>query len=123
MNKLVNNYLKPKSWENDGQFYVNLGVKYFFKITPFEIRRWLTGKGAKRIKNRKEMEKYYRETILAELTHLASFIFVLAVSLYIGFTGGLWMAITINLLNVLANLYPIFLMRYNRFRIGKRIYK
>jgi hypothetical protein len=119
INQLIKSYIRPKSWENDGRIYEQLGVKAFFKITPFELRRALTGKKPKPLKNKRDVKRYYRDTILAELTHLFSFLFILGVSLYIGFTGGFRIAVVIMVINILANLYPIFLMRYNRGRLRR----
>lgn len=121
INRIVYLYLLPKSWEKQGEIYRKLGVLYFLKITPFEVWRSLTGKGTKTIKNRNDIFRYLKETILGELTHLFSFIFLLGISLFFIHQNKELIAQVIILFNVLINLYPIFLMRYNRLRLEKAI--
>ena len=123
MNTFINNYLSPKKWEREGELYRKIGVLHFLKITPFELRKSFTGKRVNTLKSKGAIPSYLRGTILAELTHLFSFIFVTGVCIYFFLTEGQWIAIPIFLINILLNLYPVFLMRFNRFRISKALDK
>jgi len=119
MKKFIISYLKPRKFEKSGSIYAKIGVRHFLKITPFELRARFTGVKRKTIRSRKDLNRYFRDTIIGELTHFFSFIFVVLVSIYIALTGGWWVAIILTFINVPGNLYPIFLMRYNRYRLIK----
>lgn len=119
MNKILHSYLSPKKWEKEGELYQKIGTLYFLKITPFELRKLITGKNTHTIKSQASIPVYFRGTILAEYTHILSFIFVSAVCIYFLLAEGQWVAVLVFSVNILLNLYPVLLMRYNRFRIAK----
>ncbi len=118
------NYFEPKSFERykNRTLYEYLGVKAFKKylITDGDlVRRW---RGIKQVSHQKEnrmedLEKAIRETLKFEVIHL----FFLLLSLLIVVVQYHEMTLlklgVIFLINLYANIYPIFLQRYNRIRL------
>lgn len=119
MVRLLNRYLKPKSWERNGKVYERLGVQAFVRFTPHVLWRRITGQSAKPLINRRNLRSYFRSTVAGELAHVGSLMIMQIGSLLLYGKGYLIESLLLGVLNVLINLYPIFLMRYNRFRIAK----
>lgn len=124
-------YLRPKSIEhfNQRSIYEYLGIRYFKKFLP------TTGDLARKskkivqieLKNGKidELYKYERQTRVYELRHLAgALMYIILFFIFTDFsdssrTGIRWTGIILfnTFLNAIINIYPIFLQRYNRYRI------
>ncbi|MCO6164071.1 hypothetical protein [Flavobacterium sp. NRK F7] len=118
-------YLKPKKIELNGELYQTLGVDYFKSITPFELIGKIKNTKTVTIKrkNQTELKKYFKDTIAGEIAHLVS-LFILFVVVAFCILKELFVtAVLFFLTNILVNLYPIFLMRFNRFRISKVLNK
>lgn len=118
---LINWYLKPKSIEADGKLYERLGIQTFKKITPFEILGRIQNRKIKTLKkmNATGLKKYFKDTVAGEIAHLFSFVFLLSIALFFVIENLYGYSVTLLLINILVNLYPIFLMRYNRFKISR----
>ena len=118
-------YLKPKSIEADGRLYEKLGIAVFKKFTPFEILGYVSNRRIKTLKKSSlpAVKKYFRNTISGEMAHLAALIFLSVIITFFITEGLIAASVILLLINVLVNLYPIFLMRYNRFRIAKVLKK
>lgn len=118
------NYFEPQSFEryHSRTIYEYLGVKTFKKylITDGDlVRRW---RGIKQISHHQEnrieeLKKAVRETIKFEVIHL----FFLLLSILIVVSQYQEMTLLklsiIVVINLYANIYPIFLQRYNRIRL------
>lgn len=123
-------YFIPNKFElyKNRTIYEYLGIKWFKKylITDGDvIRRWRKVKPISVKKNDKfnELYKAERDTKKYEIIHL---IFLFASTLIIAtkfrnITTLNWMIII--LINLYANIYPIFLQRYSRIRIIKVLTK
>ncbi|WP_416337321.1 hypothetical protein [Galbibacter sp. EGI 63066] len=117
-------YFNPKKFEfyKSKSIYEFLGIKWFKKylITDGDlVRRW---KNVKQISARNkdrfnELYKAERNTKKYEIIHLIFLlIFILIVGMeYENISTFNW--VIILLINLYANIYPIFLQRYNRIRI------
>lgn len=118
---LLNWYLKPKSVDADGKLYERLGIQTFKKITPFEILGRIQNRKIKTLKklNTARLKKYSKDTVAGEIAYLFSFVFILSVSLLFVIENLNAFSMMLLLINILVNLYPIFLMRYNRFEISR----
>lgn len=121
MRKVLDLYLLPKKIELTGRIYERLGIKTFLLFTPTEIRNKISGRKSKIIKNKTRLRFYYRDTILGEIAHLFSFLLLICIAMYFAFEGESLALVVISFANVLFNIYPIFLMRYNRIRIAKNV--
>jgi hypothetical protein len=124
-------YYQPKRWEKDGKIYEYMGVKYFKKLLFYFARN-------------KRKDAFYRNYFLKEhsLQGLASFekktrksershviiafwmlLFTIFLLLDIRSVWDQLVIIMFVITNIFTNIYPIFLQRYNRFRIQKVLNK
>ncbi len=118
------NYFEPKSFERykNRTIYEYLGVKAFKKylITDGDlVRRW---RGIQQINHRREsrtreLKKAVGETIKFEVIHLFFLLLSLLIVLVQYHEMTLLKLSIIFLINLYANIYPIFLQRYNRIRL------
>lgn len=118
------NYFEPKFFEHykNRTLYEYLGVKAFKKylITDGDlVRRW---RGIKQLNHHKEsrtedLKKAIRETLKFEVIHLFFLLLSLLIVLVQYHEMTLLKLSIIFLINLYANIYPIFLQRYNRIRL------
>jgi len=75
--------------------------------------------GYRALVGRRALAKLLSTTYQQERFHWAGLVFFLLVSLYVGAAGQLGWALSLTLLNVGYNLYPIWLQQYLRVRLGR----
>lgn len=122
-------YFNPKKFElcKDRTIYDFLAIRWFKKylITDGDlVRRWRKVKSINPGNNKiHELYKAERETKKYEIIHLIFLlIFIIIVAIkFKSITQLNW--IIILLINLYANIYPIFLQRYNRIRIIRVLLK
>ncbi len=123
-------YFSPKVFEyyNNKTIYEYFGIKWFKKylITDGDlVRRWrkVNPISFRNYDKFNELYKVERDTRKYETIHLIFiFIFILIVGIKFKYITPLNWAI-ILLINLYANIYPIFLQRHNRIRIIKVLTK
>lgn len=117
-------YFSPKRFEfyKNKTIYDYVGIKWFKKylITDGDlVRRWRKVKsvGVSNGEKYNELYKAERETKKFEVIHLLFLlVFILLVGVKFNTISPInW--VIILLINLYANIYPIFLQRYNRIRI------
>lgn len=118
-------YFRPKAFENrqDGKVYEKLGVRFYKKYVPtggnyFKERinfRPITNAASKE----KGLEWLLSFTRSAEFVHVLLFAFTFVVSVSALFRGEFRGAFVSTLINLIVNIYPIMLQRYNRVKIIK----
>lgn len=119
--KCDSGYYKMKDWENKGKIYENFGINLFRKLLVF-IGWEKLNKKANPVKNDLESLLYleYR-TKQSELGHLIVFFIVLGFTIYVAlkftFVESLWLLV----LNIILNVYPVLLQRYNRPRYQRAL--
>lgn len=115
-------YFDPQPWEHGGQRYAALGIRRVRGLVVGGLlwQRRLPGIAAwlnRRRWTRRTVERYVVQSIYAEVGHTASLLFLLVVTGLLGATGGWVAALAICSVNLLVNLLPILVLRYNRARI------
>lgn len=114
LGKLADLYFTPRFWERSGKLYELLGIRFFKKYLPTTgdlmqrkvWRRKTLGDG-----RTKTLKSYERTTRMCEVTHLIFFFAYFSLFLVPGNT-------TLDVVsNLLVNVYPIMLQRYNRARL------
>jgi len=119
--QLMSPYFNEKAWERRGKIYESAGINIYRKL--------LVGIGWERLnKKSKPVEKntaalinlYYR-TKQDELGHLLILIIVFGFNIYVAYQFGVLKSTWLFVLNILLNLYPVLLQRYNRPRIERAI--
>jgi hypothetical protein len=114
-------YFKTKDWEKNGKIYTSLGIHTFRKLLVWIGWEKLNKKANPVEKNSKALIHLYQQTKKSELGHLIIFFIVLAFNIFVGVKFGLSQSLWLLILNVLLNLYPIFLQRYNRPRLKRAL--
>lgn len=98
-----------------------MGVKYFRNALMFAF--W--GKKDNRRKyfngTRTGLKNFIYQTKQSEFGHLGAFVVLTSLAIMFVFLQWFALAITIMIINVIGNLYPIILQRYHRIRIAKLI--
>jgi hypothetical protein len=71
------------------------------------------------VRTRASLASFARATYYQEQFHLVMFVFFLLISVYAVVRGYLGWALLLTLLNILYNLYPMWLQQYLRLRLSK----
>ncbi|ETZ24112.1 hypothetical protein [Pedobacter sp. V48] len=118
---LGSSYFKEKEWERSGKIYEYLGINFFRKLLVWIGWEKVIRKSNPIEKNAKALVNLHYQTKKSELDHLIILLIVLGFNMFVALEFGVLKSLWLLLLNVLLNLYPIFLQRYNRPRIARAI--
>jgi hypothetical protein len=119
--RLSSSYYTTKGWERRGKIYERLGINFFRKLLVWIGWEKLNRKTTPIEKNARALMNLHYQTKKAELGHVIILFIVLGFNVFVAFKFGLLKSLWLLVLNVLLNLYPIFLQRYNRPRIERAI--
>ncbi len=118
-NLMPESYYKIKNPKKLYAAYKVLGVKYFkiFLLVTF----WGKEKNRKKYFNgtKTGIRNFIYQTRQSEFGHLAALVIVAVINLYVLWKGYYTVALSLFILNIFGNLYPVVLQRYHRMRIGK----
>jgi len=114
-------YFNEKEWEGRGKTYEYLGINFFRKLLVWVGWEKVIRKSNPIEKNTKALVNLHYQTKKSELDHLIILLIVLGFNVFVAFEFGVLKSLWLLILNVLLNLYPIFLQRYNRPRIKRAI--
>jgi hypothetical protein len=116
-------YFNPSSFELDGRLYEMLGVRQFKRFASagdfFNQRRRRSDPGFRNVKNYSSSVEWEARTRFNELAHLCNLIFSLVMVVWLCLHARYTWIGAILFLNLLLNVYPIMLQRYNRGRIQR----
>jgi hypothetical protein len=118
---LTSSYYNEKAWEQRGKVYERFGVNFFRKLLVWIGWEKLNKKAKPVQKNTEALTHLYYETKKSEINHLIILFIVLGFNVFVAIQFGVLKSLWLLLLNVLLNLYPILLQRYNRPRIERAI--
>ena len=111
---LRSSYFKTREWEKKTTIYTYLGVKYFKKFWVLTGWEKITRKDNLIKKDKKLLKSLAYKSRSAEFGHtiIAVMIFILSIRVSNTLAGAKWLLIT----NLILNIYPVILQRYNRQR-------
>jgi hypothetical protein len=118
---LSSSYYNEKGWEQRGKIYEHLGINFFRKLLVWIGWEKLIRKSSPIEKNTTALMNLHYKTKKSELDHIIILLIVLGFNVFVAFKFGVLKSLSLLILNVLLNLYPIFLQRYNRPRIERAI--
>ena len=118
---LTSAYYNDKAWERRGKIYESFGINVFRKLLVLIGWEKLNKKSAPVVKDTKALINLQYQTKKSELGHLIIFIIVLGFNIFVALKFGIAKSLWLLVLNILLNLYPILLQRYNRPRILRAI--
>lgn len=119
--ELTSAYYNAKKWEKRGKIYENIGINFFRKLLVWIGWERLNKKANPIEKNTKALMNLHYQTKKSELGHVIILIIVLGFNVFVAFKFGILKSLWLLILNILLNLYPIFLQRYNRPRIERAV--
>jgi hypothetical protein len=114
-------FYKIKNYEYSGFFYQKIGVTLFKRIlvkTPLPLSTAKLSLKNKSIESIRTLENQMR---VAETVHFISFVISIFVIPFFGFLRDLRFIYFMMIFNIIINLYPFLVQRYNRNRINKRL--
>lgn len=114
-------YYQQKRWEQKGKIYEWMGINFFRKLLVWIGWEKLNKKANPVEKSTKALMYLHYRTKQSELGHLIILIIVFGFTLFVAYKFGPVKSISLVVLNVLLNLYPILLQRYNRPRLERAI--
>jgi hypothetical protein len=114
-------YYLEKTWEKKGKIYEAFGINLFRKLLVIIGWEKLNKKANPVEKNLQALEHLEYRTKQSELGHIIIFFIVLAFTIYVAITFGIKESVSLIILNILLNLYPVLLQRYNRPRLQRAI--
>ncbi|WP_285009686.1 hypothetical protein [Pedobacter faecalis] len=120
-NKLTSTYYEQKAWEQKGRIYEYIGINFYRKLLVWVGWEKLTRKTLPIENNTEALTRLYRQTKISERDHAVIFMIVLGFNVYVALIFGFSKSLSLLILNILLNLYPIFLQRYNRPRIKRAL--
>ena len=118
---LTSSYYHEKSWERRGQIYESLGINFYRKLLVWIGWEKLNKKSNPIEKNTQALLHLQYRTKQSELGHIIILLIVLGFNIFVAIEFGMRESLWLLMLNVLLNLYPIFLQRYNRPRLDRAI--
>jgi len=114
-------YYKEKKWEKNGRIYEFLGINLFRKLLIVIGWEKLNKKANPVKKSHQALTHLEYRTKQSELGHMIIFFIVLGFNIFVFFKFGFLESLWLTVLNILLNVYPIFLQRYNRPRLLRAI--
>jgi hypothetical protein len=118
---LTSPYYTARAWEHKGKLYEYFGINLFRQLLVIIGWEKLNKKSNPIEKSAKALEHNLLRTKKSELGHLIIFLIVLGVTLIVIINRGLRDAIWLIIFNIILNLYPVLLQRYNRPRIERAL--
>jgi len=115
-------YFNEKTWEKKGKIYESLGIHFFRKLLVVIGWEKLNKKSKPVQKNPEALVNLYYRTKQDELGHLIITIIVLGFNIFVAYQFGILKSMWLLILNLLLNVYPVFLQRYNRPRIERALH-
>lgn len=119
---LTSSYYEEKAWEHRRKIYEYLGVNFFRKLLLIVGWEKVIRKANPIEKNTSALTNLYYQTKKSELGHAVILLIVFGFNVYVAFQFGVLKSIWLLTLNILLNLYPILLQRYNRPRIKRALH-
>jgi hypothetical protein len=114
-------YYLEKTWEKKGKIYEAFGINWFRKLLVILGWEKLNKKANPVEKNLQALVHLEYRTKQSELGHIIIFFIVLAFTIYVAITFGIKESLSLFILNILLNVYPVLLQRYNRPRLQRAI--
>lgn len=123
MNKLAELYFYGLNFERESNFYKNIGIRKFKYFLPtfgdfvIQIINKVKNSNTSIVNTKENALIWTMFTILLESLHGIVFL-IMNVLIYLTIAKGrlIW-ASSLILINLLVNLYPSFVQRYNRIRL------
>jgi hypothetical protein len=115
--KLMSTYYDPQKWETEGTIYKWLGIHAFRKALVWVGWEKINKASNPVNKNLNALKQLEYRTRQSEFGHSIIFFIVLVFALVVASKYGIRQSLWLLLLNIILNVYPIGIQRYNRPRL------
>ncbi len=116
---LTSGYYKAKPWERQGAVYKWFGVNLFRKMLVWVGWEKLN-KAANPVQKKTDALRHLEySTRQSEFGHVIIFLIVLPINIFVAIYYGISKSFWLLALNIVLNVYPILVQRYNRPRLLK----
>ena len=119
--KLDSDYFRVRAFEKGGSIYKFFGVNYFRKLLVLVGWEKISRKGKKLSKSRESLKLAEYGSRSSEAGHTVIFLIVLVVTFLVA--DSLQQAFWLLFLNLLLNVYPVLVQRFNRPRYQRILQK
>jgi hypothetical protein len=120
---LQSTYFTSKAFEQQGKIYTLLGVLIYRKFLVCTHWEKLSQKANPVKKSLEALRKYEHATRVSEFGHTLIALVVLVFTVYVSMKYSAKEAVWLFLFNILLNIYPIMVQRYNRPRVQRVLQK
>jgi hypothetical protein len=110
-------YFLSKPFEKEGRIYLRFGVRYYKYLLRIIGWEKIIRKDQPIKNNYESLLKYKTWTQVSEAIHLFASICVIAFTIWIGWRFSIGDVYWLILLNIMVNVFPVILQRYNRPRV------
>lgn len=114
-------YYQEKDWEKKGKIYERVGIALFRNLLVWIGWEKLNKKANPVNNNLRALLLLEHRTKQSELGHLLILFIVFGFTAYVAVNFGFVECVWLLVLNIVLNVYPICLQRYNRPRLRKAI--
>ncbi len=114
-------YFESGRFEQNGSIYRRVGLKYFLIMLRLIGSEKLRRETAPLHKDVEALARFEHQTRVSEASHVLVAVCVVVITIYVGFAYGLGSVIWLLVFNLLLNVYPVMLQRYNRPRAQRLI--
>lgn len=121
--ELKASYFNSHPFEEEGKIYTYLGVHLFRKLLVLSGWEKSRKKETPIRKSLIILEYYEYRTRASEFGHIIIAIIIVFITVYVFMAFSLKDTIWLIITNILLNIYPILVQRYNRPRVGRVIKK
>lgn len=111
-------YLRIRKFEYSGRFYKIAGLKIFKIILLHSPFKFLNVNIHFKKKSKTELSLVRKEMEKVETGHIIAFIITLIITFVLAFLRSPKFIVWMTLFNIVFNVYPVFLQRFNRRRIN-----
>ncbi|MBC3872666.1 glycosyl-4,4'-diaponeurosporenoate acyltransferase CrtO family protein [Undibacterium flavidum] len=118
---LTLHYYRSQPWEKQGKFYEHFGINLFRKLLVVIGWEKLNKKANPIEKSAKALAHNLLRTKKSEFAHLIIFLIVVGMSVMVAINSRPRDALWLIIFNIIFNLYPVLLQRYNRPRIERAL--
>jgi hypothetical protein len=117
----LSKYFLSKPFEREGSIYLWIGVRYYKYLLRLIGWEKIIRKGQPMKNHLPSLINYRIWTQGSEAIHLFASIFVIAYTIWIGWRYSIGDIYWLIIFNIIVNVYPAILQRYNRPRVDRLI--
>lgn len=116
---LTSTYFAPRAFEKEGRVYRWFGVQYFPLLLRVIGSEQMRRQAAPIRKDESSLTQFSRRTKMSETSHGCVALMVAVLSIYVATAYSIDQSKWLMATNIVFNVYPVMLQRYNRPRVER----